>query len=459
MELRPYQRESIDDLRGGYRSGARRQLLVSPTGSGKTCTFAFIAKSSAAKGQRTLILTHRAEILGQISKTLKTVGVDHAILQAGMRTPKTAKTVVASIGTLVRRLDEFPAPDLIICDEAHHLPGETWTKVIAQFNCASLLGVTATPERLDGKGLGAYFDRMVRGPEVQWLIDNGFLARPRYFTPERLVDTSALHKVAGDFNRKESAEAVDKPTITGDAVQQYRKHCLGKRAVVFCVSVAHAEHVAEYFSLSGIPAASIDGTMTDDERSERIARLTSGNLLVLTSCELISEGFDLPVVDAAILMRPTHSLAMHLQQVGRCLRTHESKPWSLVLDHVGNCLRHGLAEERREWSLDGREKRKALEKEVLPRRCEKCFCMFTSPKCPECGETPESKARVIENVEGQLREISPEEIAKIRAKRQEEGMCRTYEDFAKLAKIRKYAPGWAYFRWKNSRHNKPKVLV
>ena len=420
-----------------------------------TVLFSFITKSSAERGQRTLILTHRAEILSQIHRTLDNVGVPHSTLQAGQPTPRNAQTVVASIGTLVRRLDQFPEPDLMVVDEAHHSAAGTWVRVFGAWPKCRVLGVTATPERLDGKGLGLFYDRLVRGPEVTWLIENGFLARPRYFSPETVVDTASLHHVAGDFNRAESAALMDKPTITGDAVQQYQRLAAGKRAVVFCVSVAHAQHVAQQFNAAGIPAETIDGTMDDDERSAIIGRLSAGTTLVLCSCELISEGFDLPVVDAAILLRPTESLAMHLQQVGRCLRPHPAKEHALILDHVGNCLRHGLAEEPRDWSLEGGagKRRNAKDPVIATRRCEKCFAIFVGPACPQCKAPYESKTRDIRQVDGQLREISPEDIVKLRAKaaiRAEIRAARSYEDFIQIGKKHGFKRGWAWFRWNNS---------
>lgn len=450
MELRHYQTDCVTKLRDGYRLGKRRQVLVSPTGSGKTVLFSFITKSSLDRGQRTLIMAHRAEILAQISKTLTGVGVHHRMLRAGMPTPVNSPVVVASVGTLCRRLKEFPEPDLVIVDECHHSAASTWASVFAQFSKARFLGVTATPERLDGQGLGLFYDALVRGPEVQWLIDNGFLAKPRYFGPKTVVDTSVIHKVAGEFNRKESAGVFDKPTITGDAVEQYRRICNGKTAIAFCISIEHCNHVAEQFRASGIPAGVIDGSMSDEERARMVSDLAAGRILILCSCELVSEGFDLPSVGAAILLRPTHSLALHLQQIGRSLRPANGKECAYILDHVGNCMRHGFAEEEREWSLDGHAAKKRKEQAIFPRQCKKCFAMFMGPKCPSCGLQYETKAREVEQVSGDLAPIDPLKLAAIRLRKTEERGCMSLEDFQKLGAARGYKPGWAYWRWKNS---------
>lgn len=457
MELRPYQDRLANDIRAAFASGARRPIAVSPTGSGKTVLFSYITSQVLKRGARVIIIAHRREILDQISGTLKRVSVPHGFIQAG-KPSSNQPAMVASIQTLGRRLDETPVPDLVIIDEAHHSVSKTYVEVFARWPDAKFIGVTATPERLDGKGLGAMFDRMVMGPSVQWLIDNGFLARPVYYAPKETPDLSSVHKIAGDFDRAETEEIIDTPRITGDAVTHYRRFCNGQRAVAFCISIAHAQHVAEQFCAAGIPAASIDGSLDPEVRRKRVEDLTAGKILVLTSCELISEGFDLPAVNAAILLRPTHSLSMHLQQLGRALRPFPGKTHATILDHVGNCLRHGLAEQEREWDLDGREKRTKKSKPVEIKQCKHCFAIFTGTACPQCGTEREVSPREVEEVEGELQRLSIEDIAAKRESRREEGKCRTLEDFKALARQRGYKPGWAYFRWQ-ARQRKSTVLT
>ena len=446
MELRPYQNQLANDIRGAFGSGANRPLAVSPTGSGKTVLFSYITSQVLKRGSRVIIVAHRREILDQISATLKRVGVPHGFIQAG-KSASTQPAMVASIQTLARRLDTIPAPDLVIIDEAHHSVSKSYVQMFAAWPTAKFIGVTATPERLDGKGLGAMFDRMVMGPSVQWLIDNGFLAQPVYYAPREVVDLSQVHTVAGDFDRSEAEEIVDTPRITGDAVTHYVRFCNRQRAVAFCISVAHAQHVADIFNSCGIPAASIDGTLDPEVRKQRVEDLTAGKILVLTSCELISEGFDLPAVNAAILLRPTHSLSMHLQQVGRALRPYPGKTNAIILDHVGNCLRHGLAEQERDWDLGGREKRLKKSSLVETKQCSKCFAIFAGTVCPQCGSQREIAVREIEEVDGELQRLSIEDISKKREERREEGKCKTLDDFRALAKLRGYKLGWAFFRW------------
>ncbi len=446
MNLRPYQDRLANDIRSAFASGARRPLAVSPTGSGKTVLFSYITSQVLKRGARVVIVAHRREILDQISGTLSKVSVPHGFIQAGKPMSK-QPAMVASIQTLGRRLDQVTTPDLVIIDEAHHSVSKSYVEMFARWPNAKFIGVTATPERLDGKGLGTMFDRMVMGPSVQWLIDNGFLAKPVYYAPKEAVDLSQVAKVAGDFDRGQAEEIIDTPRITGDAVTHYRKFCPNERAVVFCISVAHAQHVADQFCAAGVPAASIDGSLDPEVRAQRVTDLTAGKILVLTSCELISEGFDLPAVNAAILLRPTHSLSMHLQQLGRALRPFPGKTHATILDHVGNCLRHGLAEQERVWDLEGREKRKAKSRPVETKQCSKCFAIFAGTACPQCGAEREVTGREVEQVDGELQRLSIEDIAAKREERREEGKCRTLEDFRALAARRGYKPGWAYFRW------------
>lgn len=446
IEYRPYQRQLRDALRASFSAGNRRVLAVSPTGSGKTVLFALTAKAAAERGSTVAVVAHRQEIIDQISGTLSAVGVQHGFCVAG-RPSAPAKVFVASIQTLARRIGSMPAPDLVILDEAHHAVSATYTGVMAAWNTSKVLGVTATPERLDGRGLRSAFDDMVLGPTVEWLVSEGFLARPVYYAPGAMPDLSGVRKTAGDFNKADLAGVVDKPAITGDAVSHYLRIVAPRPAVAFCISVNHAENVAARFREAGVAAMSIDGSMDPDKRRGIVNALRDGKLGVMTSCELVSEGFDLPAVGGAILLRPTASLSMHLQQVGRALRPCPGKSEAVILDHVGNCLRHGLAEDERAWSLDGRPARKKGEATVAVRQCDKCFNVFRGEKCPRCGKETKPEAREIDEKDGELVKMSPERLAEIHEKRREEWSCKTLTDWMNLAKKRGYKPGWAYHRF------------
>jgi superfamily II DNA or RNA helicase len=447
FDLRPYQQAAVDGVRDSFRSGRRRPLLVAPTGSGKTVIFSYVTASAAAKGNRTLILVHRAELLEQCHRSLSQMDVPHGLIASGLTPDRSQLTQIASVQTLVRRFDRVMPPDLIVIDEAHHATAGAWASVLAQYPNARVLGVTATPQRLDGKGLGQVFDDLIRGPEVTKLIDEGYLCKPVYYAP-KTVDLTGVHMVAGDYNRAEVAERMDRPTITGDAVIHYRKYAEGQPCIVFCTGIKHAEHVAQAFNASGYRFKVIDGTLAKEERARRVLDLSSGALQGLVSVDIVSEGFDLPCVSTAILLRPTASLSLHLQQIGRVLRPSPGKQRAVILDHVGNCRRHGLAEEVRDWSLDGirkRGKRGPQDDVADTRQCPECFAVHTpSPQCPQCLHVYEIKDRIPDVVDGELEELKAREA--IRGRKREQGTAQTLEDLIRVGKARgmKNPYGWAH---------------
>jgi len=447
FDLRHYQQAAVDGVRDSFRAGRRRPLLVAPTGSGKTVIFSYVTASAAAKGNRTLILVHRAELLEQCHRSLESMDVPHGLIASGLTPDRSQLTQIASVQTLVRRFDRVVAPDLIVIDEAHHATAGAWASVLAQYPNARVLGVTATPQRLDGKGLGQVFDDLILGPEVTKLIDEGYLCKPVYYAP-KTVDLTGVHMVAGDYNRAEVAERMDKPTITGDAVIHYRKYAEGQPCIVFCTGIKHAEHVAQAFNASGYRFKVIDGTLSKEERARRVLDLSSGALQGLVSVDIVSEGFDLPCVSSAILLRPTASLSLHLQQIGRVLRPSPGKHRAVILDHVGNCRRHGLAEELRDWSLDGirRKGKRGPQDDVADtRQCPECFAVHTpSPACPQCLHVYEIKDRIPDVVDGELEELKAREA--IRGRKREQGTAQTLEDLIRVGKARgmKNPYGWAH---------------
>jgi superfamily II DNA or RNA helicase len=401
-----------------------------------------------------LILAHRGEIIRQIVDALRDEGVTAGVIRSGEPMNLSFPVQVASIQTLVKRLDLVQKPDFIVVDESHHIASASYHAVMAAYSSAHVLGVTATPERLDGKGLGDYFQTMVRGPEVAWLIENGYLANPVYYAPST-VDLSGVHVRMGDFAKNEIAGIMEKPSIVGDAVKHYLKYASGRTAITFCVNLKHAAQVAESFNRAGVKSEVIDGTQTDRERSGIIDRLGKGETRNMVSCDLVGEGFDCPSVGAAILLRPTASLGLHLQQLGRSLRAKSDGGNAIILDHVGNCVRHGLAEEEREWSLEGSaSKRRKRESALETRTCENCFAVFTGTVCPQCQTERESKVREIEQKEGELARLNAEAVLAARARIWEESRCKTFSDFRELGKRRGHKPGWAWHRWNTSKWNK-----
>lgn len=448
MRLRGYQQQAIDDLRNAYRAGCRAPLLCLPTGGGKTIIFSAIAQSAAARGRQVLILVHRRELLQQASRKLTEIGLDHGLIAAGI--PATDHPVrIASVQTLVRRLPTMDwQPSLIIIDEAHHASAGQWSRILDKWPDAFRLGVTATPCRLSGAGLGTAFDQLVLGPSVADLTDWGFLSPARIYAPPVVADLTGLRRRAGDYAADQAATAMDRPTVTGDAIAHYHRHATGQSAIAFCCTAEHAKHVASQFRAAGITAQTILGTTPVEQREQLIAALGGGSLQVLVSVDVISEGTDVPSVGAAILLRPTQSEGLYLQQVGRVLRPSVAKKWAIILDHVGNVHRHGFPDDHRQWSLDDARKRgrDGDSCTAVVRTCEVCFAAFKpQPICPMCGAVAQPSAREIKQREGELQELTRQAIERARIRdRRQQGAARTLAELMAIAKQRGYNPAWAW---------------
>lgn len=434
--LRDYQEELVSAIRVSL-AATPRVLVQSPTGSGKTVLFSFMAARARERGRRVGIFAHRVELLKQISNTLRAFDVPHGIISAKSTFVPNQRVYVIAAATYARR-ENMPEFDLGIIDEAHHATdGSTWGRCMERSPNARWIGVTATPERLDGRGLGETFGDLVIGPSVRYLMDRGALADYRLFAPPS-ADTSGVHTVAGDFNRGELAAVMDRPSVTGDAVAHYTRHLSGAPSVAFCTSVAHAAHVAEEFRAAGYTAAHVDGGMDAGERDRIIGDFRGGRMNVLTSCDLISEGFDVPGIHGTILLRPTQSLSLYLQQVGRGFRPEAGKDRATILDHAGNSIGprgHGLPDADREWSLAGRDKKAKVKPDESVRQCERCYAAYASRlhKCPECGWMPAPASRTVDAVAGDLAEVDKDaqrarEESEREARRRAQGMAQTVDE-------------------------------
>ena len=440
--LRPYQAQAVEEIRSAYRQRHRSVLFVLPTGGGKTVLFSHITRETAARGNRVCVLVHRAELLRQASAALDSLDVPHGLIAANRSMDLSQPVQVASVQTLARRLKHIPPEffQLLVVDEAHHSNAGTWATVLRHFQQARVLGVTATPVRSDGRGLGEWYGAMVLGPSPAQLTDEGFLARARVFAPPGF-SAKGLRKRMGDFDMRQAAEMLTAGQAMGSPLAHYRQHLDGQTAIAFCCSVAHAEAVAELFNSNGIAAASIDGTMDVATREQLLTDLGAGRLKVLTSCALIGEGVDVPSVAGCILLRPTQSVGLHLQMIGRCLRPQGGKV-AVVLDHVANTQRLGHHLDKREWTLEGLEK-KERDKALSVKVCPGCFVCLPSakPVCPECGHEFTSERRELEHVDGELQEITN---ARHQSKR-EQSQARTLDDLIAIGKRRgmKYPKAWA----------------
>ncbi len=460
IELRDYQTQIIEETRTHLRQGIRSVLLYAPTGAGKTALTAHMAGTASGRGHRVWFLCHRRELIKQSIRTFSFVGIDHGVIAAGFPADRRPLVQIGSIQTVARRMDRLDRPRLIVFDEAHHLAAGTWAAIYDAFPDALHIGLSATPERLDGTGLGHWFERMVRGPSVAELIEDGWLAPYRLYAPKP-IDLSGVHTKLGDFVRGELTHAMDKPTITGDAIAHYRRYADGKRAVAFCCSIEHSRHVVAQFQAAGIPAEHVDGETDSVVRDAAIQRFERGETLVLSNVELFGEGFDLPAIEAAILLRPTQSLALYLQQCGRALRPCEGKEQAIILDHASNSHLHGLPDDPREWSLEGRKKRRRTTEAPLPiRTCPKCFAALAAGvvSCRYCGTVLGTNPREVEEVAGELVEVDPK-VAR-RQRLREQARAETLEDLVAIGRSRGYrSPDkWAAYVW-NARQQKRGVAA
>jgi len=443
VQLRDYQNRLIDEARTSMKSGSRSVLLQLPTGAGKTVIAAKMLLTAAERGIPSVFIVHRRELIKQSAITFDSMGIRHGIIANGFYEDRKPLIQIASVGTYVNRISKYRAPKFLFLDEAHHAAAKTWARVISAFPSAYKVGLTATPCRLDGKGLNDFFDSMVRGPSVRDLIDGGWLCDYKLFAPS-VPNLSSVHSRMGDYIKSELLQVMDKPTITGSAINEYTRRADGKRAVVFAVSIEHSRHVVEEFRARGIPAEHVDGETEQGERDRAIDRFRRGETLVLSNVELFGEGFDLPAIECAILLRPTQSLGLYLQQVGRALRPSPNKSHAIILDHANNAATHGLPDSDREWTLTGFD-RKAKEQKSGPsiKICPSCFAaqLPGSTTCRFCGQDFPSKPRVIEQVEGELVEIDTE---KLRAARIiEQAGATSLSELIEIGKQRGYKrPHW-----------------
>lgn len=447
FELRAYQNNIIKRTRAHMSNGDRAILVVAPTGAGKTLLSAYMLGAASKKGLRSWFLNHRRELIKQSSDTFGEMDIDHGIISPDFPIELYKPVQIASIQTVARRIQNLHPPKLIIWDEAHHLSARSWDKIFKEMPDSFHVGLTATPIRLDGKGLKDWFPKMVQGPTVPELIEQGYLSPYKIYAPSK-IDTSRLHTKMGDFVKSELEAVVDKPTITGNAIHHYIKYMDGKRAVVFCASIRHSQHVVADFNANKIPAAHVDGETPTAERDGAIKRFRKGELKILSNVDLFGEGFDIPSMEGAILLRPTQSLGLFLQQCGRALRPYPGKKEAIILDHAGNCLTHGLPDEIREWTLEDRERRGRGQSDGSGvRLCPKCFAaqLPGPPICKYCGFVFEVKPRKVDEVEGDLAEMKAGMIKK--KARVEQGMTNSFHDLIALGKQRGYKNpyGWARF--------------
>lgn len=373
MKLRPYQLELVDKVRGHFAAGAASVLLQSGTGSGKTHTAAEILQRVIACGYRANFLAHLDTLIEDTHKRLVAAGVPAGFIQAGRPSDPAAPVQVCSLQTMHSRGERPPAQFLVL-DECHRAQGATVRQILADYPNAALLGLTATPQRGDGKPLGDVFEQMVEGPSVRWLTAQGFLVPCDVLAPSTYQERG----------------------LAADPVDTYLDRTPGTRAIVFATNIPHARALTDRFIQMGVPAATVLGDTPRAERETVRARIEAGELLALVGVGVFIEGFDCPPVETIVLARAFGVTGPYLQSIGRGLRPSPAtgKKRCTVVDLRGAVNLHGLPDEDRRWSLAGNavvrtEPLKALQ------RCAECLAIFRpSSVCPRCGELAVSSAKV-----------------------------------------------------------------
>jgi superfamily II DNA or RNA helicase len=445
-------------------------MLVAPTGAGKTVIAAAIVQGAVKKGKRCLFLVHRRELAVQASRKLYDAGIDAGMVVPGFPPRPQQSVQIASIQSLTARAlrsatMDLPAADLVVIDEAHHATAATYGTILTAYPDAVILGLSATPARSDGRGLGRVFDCIVECPTVAELTAMGFLVPTRIFGPPDPPDLKGIKVARGDYVERELAERMDKPTLIGDIVMHYLRHGERRPAVAFAVNVAHSVHLADSFNAAGISAAHLDGTTPVDERDDILARLASGSLDVVTNCAVLTEGWDCPAASCAILARPTKSLGLYRQMAGRVLRTHPGKTDAIIIDHAGLTFAHGYINDEITWTLrdDHRVQNKShasrmSQKGVTLAQCPECSGIrFRGQPCPSCGWRPRRGAEIIEVVDADLALIDGNNIKK-----------QNWNDIAKsyfhaqllyIARQKSYKPKWAYYKYLEKFGHPPRLNV
>lgn len=434
MALREYQQKLINEVFSAFDEGFAAPCIVLPCGGGKSVIVAEIAKIYTLMDKEVLFLVHRKELCQQIFSTFVKYGVRMEFCK------------IAMVQTVVKHLNEERKPDLIITDENHHSLAESYKKIYKYFSGVPRVGVTATPERIDGSGLDDVNDKLIVGVTAKWLIENNFLAPYDYYAPE--IQMPKFHTRNGDFIQSEVANFFNKNQnkIYGDVVKHYRNLADGKQAICYLPTVEFSQQTARKFNEMGIPSAHLDGTTNKSERDRIINKFRNGEIKILCNVDIVSEGFDVPDCECVILLRPTKSLILYTQQSMRCMRYKPNKR-AIIIDHVNNINRFGFPDREREWLLEGHPHQKQEGEQPL-KICKNCFAAvpISTRKCPNCGAEFEFDDKEVETVDTKLIKISKAKERVIFYLSPNE--CQNVEELAEYAKMHGYKPGWVYYQQK-----------
>jgi superfamily II DNA or RNA helicase len=432
--LRDYQAD-LQQRTGEALRRHNRVLLQCPPGGGKTAIATSMLSRFGARQKRGWFICHRAELVQQTSLTFSRYGLAHGFIVAGYPLSPSALVQVCSIDTLKNRLDRMQPPDFAMIDECHHSGAAGWALVIQWLvdGGCKVVGLSGTPRRHDGSGLDQHYDELVLGPAVSWLMAEGHLSQYEIFAPDK-PDMGGIRKLMGDYSKKDAAERMDKPKLTGNIIHHWKEHARGILTLGYGVHVAHSQHLAEEFRRAGVNAVHMDGGTNKNDRRDMMKDFGPGGIELIFNCSLFGEGLDLAaltgrdirigcVIDAA----PTMSLSWHLQKQMRCMRPG---PPAIILDHAGNCSRHGFPDDDREWSLEGAAKGKSANDNAPPPpiNCDGCFRQIRRPApqdCPHCGKRLAAEFKPLEVEDAPLKKMTEaDKKATRQALKEEERACK-----------------------------------
>ena len=425
--LRDYQQQMYDNIRAELRTH-NGVIAVLPCRSGKSWIMKAIVDSAVKKHNSVLILAHRHLLINQ-----------HKLLIKNCR--------IASVFTEVNHLGEYPRPDLIIIDEAHLSGAESYRKVCEYYGCKRVL-FTATASRLDGKPL-SLGDVILNGISADELIERGCISPYDLYAPKLDIDLSRVSMSGGDFNQTELSEVMTERKIYGDIIKYYNLYADGRQSIAYCTSVKHSKSVCELFNDNGIAAVHLDSSTPEQERQRIMSDFSAGVYKIICCCNIISEGITLPECDCVLLLRPTQSESLYIQQACRCLTPREGKR-AVIIDYVGNVFAHGMPTEKRVYTLNKAVKVRNASRapEITARQCSNCFKVYkgTSRVCPYCGyDNGKTRAEIKADEKAELERVTELKRKQEKAELKEAGQ--SLEALKAYGRKKGYKPGWAYQRW------------
>jgi DNA repair protein RadD len=465
-QLRGYQLDVVRRVESEIVAGRRRLCLVAPTGSGKTVIAAALIAKATNRDEHIMFIAHRRELIEQSSRKLHDAGVHHGIIQTGFPPRLGERVQIASIQTLHARAMrarkiELPPASLLIIDECHHVRADSYMTLVKAYPKAIVLGLTATPCRSDGRGLGNVFQALVECPSVTELTAAGHLVPSRIYAPVR-PDLKGVRVERGDYVESQLAERMNTESLVGDIVSHWHRLGQGRRTVVFTVNVAHSVHVRDEFRRSGVLAEHLDGTTPLEERKRILAGLAAGTVDVVCNCAVLTEGWDRPEASCLVLARPTKSLGLFRQMVGRVLRPAPGKTDALILDHSGAVFVHGFPDDEISWVLH--EDRRA-ENTVHSARgqhghvpalttCPECSAVrFEGRPCPACNWHVVKKPKPVEVADGELGEVSRDRSIRV----PQIDRLAFHRQLAWIARERGYKPGWITHKYREKFGDWPRM--